>query len=172
MHSTKLVLTGLVKFQNDLRFFRLPPTSLRTLQTNPLFMQKMKEQLAGGIKPELSDKYKNSYVNYVQLFESNFDKQKPAQVRICQLKQAWSRPGLEKRLKSRGKILRPKIFGIISVVQSMQPCTETFSLLIKPFLTIGLVIGRSSRYQIISIPDIDVTSFSSISYCRNCEYCP
>ena len=54
-------------------------------------MQKMKEQLAGGIKPELSDKYKNSYVNYVQLFESNFDKQKPAQVRIGQLKQAWSR---------------------------------------------------------------------------------
>ena len=153
-------------------FFRLPPTSLRTLQTNPLFMQKMKEQLAGGIKPELSDKYKNSYVNYVQLFESNFDKQKPAQVRICQLKQAWSRPGLERRLKSRGKILQHKIFGIISVVQSMQPCTEIFSLLIKPFLTIGLVIGRSSRYQIISIPDIDVTSFSSISYCRNCEYHP
>jgi hypothetical protein len=47
-------------------------------------MQKVKEQLAEGTKTELLEKYKNykSYVNYVQLLESNFDKQRPAQVRL------------------------------------------------------------------------------------------
>lgn len=42
-------------------------------------MQKVKEQLAEGSKSKLLEKY--NYKSYVQLLESNFDKQRPAQVR-------------------------------------------------------------------------------------------
>lgn len=54
---------------------RLPPTPLHTLQTNPLFMQKVKQQVAEGNKPDLPEKYQK---NYLQLLETSFDKQKPA----------------------------------------------------------------------------------------------
>ena len=47
-------------------------------------MQKLKDQLSeGGTKPEILDKVKKNYKgfeNYIQLLETNFDKQKPAQV--------------------------------------------------------------------------------------------
>ena len=53
---------------------------MHTLQT----MQKLKDQLSeGGTKPEILDKVKKNYKgfeNYIQLLETNFDKQKPAQV--------------------------------------------------------------------------------------------
>jgi hypothetical protein len=48
------------------------------LQSNPIFIQKVKEHLTEGSKAKLLDKY--NYRSYVQLLESNFDKQRPAQV--------------------------------------------------------------------------------------------
>ena len=58
--------------------YRLPPTSLHTLQTNPLFIEKVRAELAEGSKSKLIEKY--NYKSYIQLLESNLDKQRPAQV--------------------------------------------------------------------------------------------
>ena len=53
----------------------LPPSSLNTLQTNPLLMEKVKERLSNG---KLPDKYKN-YNKFLQLL-GNVNKQEPAKV--------------------------------------------------------------------------------------------
>ena len=51
----------------------LPPSSLNSLQTNPLFMEKVKQQLAGGDLDTLKP-----YKNYMEILKNNFDKLEPA----------------------------------------------------------------------------------------------
>ena len=58
---------------------RLPASSINDIQTNPMLMEKMKEQVESGTAKKLAEKY-DKQKSYLQLLENQINKQEPAQV--------------------------------------------------------------------------------------------